>query len=200
MKENVSALKIAFLGFVVSLAVGCVVGQKVTLAYTPEGIETKVVSTNRITVVVNDKRPYVKTGEKEPWYIGHYRAGFGNTWDVSTDGKVALADQFRMDLQKELESLGFTLDQPFNRTLNVDIIDYNFDAMLNGKMWYAIRIKVLDDQNRILAEDMLEDRIIIEGSFWVGAKYAFEKEVPKIYGNIIKQIVRENTDVVNALR
>ena len=180
---------------------GCVAGQHIQLSYNPPPAEMKVNSAKTIKVAVKDAREYVLNKDKSPSYIGHYRAGYGNTWDVTTDGKVALADKFAGDIKNELTSLGFSLnDTSPDRTLEVNIVEYNFDAYMNGKMWYEIKVRALDKAGNSLAESVLKDKVVIEGSVWVGAKYAFEQKVPVIYGDIVKNIVRNNKQVMEALK
>jgi hypothetical protein len=43
----------------------------------------------------------------------------------------------------------------------------------------------------------VSDKIGITGTFWEGAKGGFEREMPKIYPQIIRKIARDN-DPVNA--
>jgi hypothetical protein len=123
-------------------------------------------------------------------------------WDVKTKSGEPLARLLERDLLEELQSLGFeiALSKPFKKTLQVSIKDWNFDTYINGKFWYHLMITVLDRENHILAESQLKDRVVVKGSVWVGAKYAFEKELPKIYSQIITKIVRENPKILTALQ
>jgi len=113
-----------------------------------------------------------------------------------------LAKMLKDDLESELRSLGFTVASVNNcdRELKVNIIDWNFDTYINGKFWYDCSITVLDKVNNVLADSKITDTIIIKGSVWVGAKYAFEKELPIIYQKIIRGILRENPKVLSALK
>jgi hypothetical protein len=187
--------------FVILLAllVGCVAGQSINLDYNPEaGGQPKQVKGTRLQVT--DERPYVKAGDKNPSYIGHYRAGFGNTWDVSTQNSRPLAKLMEEDLTRELAALGFVTDGPgAERMLRVSIKDWNFDAYANGKLWYQVEVTVEGPDGAILARSELEDKRVIKGSVLVGAKYAFQREVPDIYRALIRRIVRENPDILKAL-
>ena len=80
------------------------------------------------------------------------------------------------------------------------IRDWNFDAYLNGKMWYQIQVSVESIDGKTVAEVDLEETIIIKGSFWVGAKYAFERELPKIYIKVVHDVARDNQKILNALK
>jgi uncharacterized lipoprotein YajG len=178
---------------------GCVAGQNIKIGGVPEGA-AKESSGVIVELNVNDERPFVTSGDKEPYYIGHYRAGFGNTWDVTTYQKVALAEIMKKDLVAELQSLGYQVEKEgSNKKLVVKINDWNFDTYMNGKLWWDIDVIVIDPSGEVVTRVNLKDKKVIKGSVWVGAKYAFEKAVPEYYLEIIKAIVRDNKAVLNAL-
>lgn len=182
------------------LLTGCVAGQQIKFGDLPMGNQDAPLGIT-VLVKVDDNRDFVRSGNKTPAYIGHYRAGFGNPWDVNTHQKKALAEIFREDLERELKSLGFNLGEgPDGKKLRVVIKDWNFDTYLNGKIWYDIEVAVLAKDNQQLAIDAIKETKVIEGSVWVGAKYAFEEEVPKIYADIIGRLIRENSKILTALK
>ena len=179
---------------------GCVAFQTIPLDYSPEYHE-KIISSYVIKTDVIDERPFVKSGSKKDRYLGHYRAGFGNTWDVLLKGKNSLAEQFAIDILKELKACGFqTSPISGNRALKVDIKDFNFDAYINGRFWYNIEVSVLDAQNNVLASSIITDEHVIKGSALVGPVSAFPKELPRLYNKIIEKTVRDNPDILNALK
>jgi len=180
---------------------GCVAGQSIQMSYVP--VSQPVASLNiAVAVQVSDDRPFIVSGNKAPSYLGHYRAGFGNTWDVNTKDKKPLATMIQSDLSADLQSLGFSVgpQESAMRIVKVSIIDWNFDTYLNGKFWYDCRVVVLDPQGRKLSEQQLRDTVVIEGSFWTGAKYAFERAMPIIYRSIIRKMVRESPVTLAALK
>ena len=183
----------------VALLSGCVAGQSIKLSYTPDPAVNSP-ATEPVTLVVRDQREYVTNRDKDPWYLGHYRAGFGNTWDVANYGKAPLEDQFRSDLHRELQTLGFTGDAASQNTLTISIREWNFDAATNGRLWYEIRVAVTDRSGRVTAESTIKDQRIIRGSAMTGAKSAMEREVPEIYRDVIRALVRNNATVLAALR
>ena len=183
-----------------SILSGCVAYQTIALDYSPSPHD-KIISSHTIKSDVVDARPYVKSGEKKDRYIGHYRGGYGNTWDVLLQGSNSLAKQLALDILEELKACGFqTSPLKGDRALKVDIIEFNFDTFLNGKFWYDIRVSVLDPQNNTLASSTLKDEHVIKGSVLVGPVIAFPKELPKLYDNIVEKIVRDNPAILNALK
>lgn len=180
---------------------GCVAFQKIELGYSPSTYTGKIKSTNSIKVTVEDERPFILNGDKQSSYIGHLRGGYGNTFDVLTKGEIALAEKFFNDIRKELNAIGFSSGlSNENRVLNVSIIDYNFDAMINGRFWYELKVVVLNAEGVVLAEDTIKETHVIKGNIWVGAVGAMKKEIPKLYEGIIEKIVRDNDVILDALK
>lgn len=190
--------KIIIISFVSWMLTGCVAGQYLKLDHNP--VEEKNQTTQgKVSITVEDDRNYVLNRNKEDYYIGHYRAGFGNTWDVTTFKKVPLKEQIKSDLTEELSNLGFG-GQDSGVNLSISIIEWNFDGYQNGEFWYEIGIKVLNKNNEVIATDTLKDKIVIKGTVMSGAKGGFEREMPSLYDKIIDNIVRSNTEILDALK
>jgi hypothetical protein len=186
--------------FLALMLSGCVVGQHLDLEYAAAP-QASMQEKNIVSVTVVDERPYVKNGDKNPWYIGQYRSGFGIPWDVSTDDKVPLADQFQEDLEKELKGLGFDMDgTPGNPGLHVIIKDWNFSTYKDGTFMYELFVTVRARDGTLIASRQLKSRHDISGTFWGGAKAGFEQKMPRIYSTIIQSVVRKNHEVLSALR
>jgi len=179
---------------------GCVVGQKIDLAYTPDTSFTPGHG-QLLTIAVADLRPCVKNGEKPPSYLGRFRGGFGNPWDVNTEGTVALEQLFRVSLMADLEAMGFKAHEATApRTIRVEILDYDVDGMLNGQFQYDIKTRVLDASGKVLFENTIKETRYISGSFWTGAKGACQEQVPLIHAQVIRKITRENKDFLAAIQ
>lgn len=178
---------------------GCVAGQSIDFKYAPPADAAKVVGP-ALSVSVDDRRPYVTNGDKTRAYIGHYRAGFGNTWPVTTEGDRPLADLLQGDLIVLLKAKGLQADSAVNgRTLSVAVIDWNFDTYINGKFWYELVVSIRQADGTVLARQNFKDTVVINGSVLTGAKYAFEAEMPKIYARVLRRIVEEDPAIQSAL-
>ena len=180
---------------------GCVAGQSLQTEYEPPAAVAPTAGLS-VSLTVADDRPYVKSGEKPAYYVGRYRAGFGNPWDVSTANEEALVSIVRRDIAEELVALGHPLkDAPAaDRGLAVSIRDWNFDGYQNGKFWYDLLVTVRSPAGDVLVNSVVKDNIVISGTFWEGAKGGFEREMPKLYPQIIRKLVRENAEVSAALK
>ena len=176
---------------------GCVAGQAIALRHTPS-TSPALTSSKTVAVDVKDSRDFVLSGNKGPSYLGHFRAGFGNTWDVNNAKKRALAEQFRTDLIAELESRGIKTVASGERRMLVDIKEWNFDAYQNGRIWYEIDVSVTDAKGSLRGKIALKNEKVIRGSVMTGPARAFKREVPMIYSGIINDIVG-NTDIQKAL-
>jgi len=178
---------------------GCVAGQHLDMDYVTES-EMLVGNDATVTVFVKDIRPYVLSGEKPASYLGKYRAGFGNPWDVTTEGGEALADIVARDLNEELGAMGFIVtDTEPSRTLQVSIVDWSMDSYQNGKMWCDLDLAVVNSDGEELARDKFTLRKQISGTFWEGGKGGVEREMPGFYKEVITGIARSNDTVLGAL-
>ncbi|MDB5800327.1 MAG: hypothetical protein JWL63_1266 [Rhodocyclales bacterium] len=179
---------------------GCAAGQQVNMDYKPA---TKNLASNGASVKtsVSDQRPEVKTGGKDPSFIGSYRGSFSLPFDVSNYQNKPLAEQIAQDLQQELKSLGFqnaTGDQP-QKLLEVKILSWSFDGMVNGDFSYELLVSVLDKSGSKIYEKTLKGREEIEGSMFSGIKPGVEKNMPDFYNKVIRSIARNNKDALVAL-
>ena len=186
--------------FWVSLLSGCVAKQTIPYSYSPQNYALQKIN-SLVEVSVKDERDFILTQKKEDSYIGHFRGGYGNTWDVKTKGHVPLAEQFRKDLESELRTLGADgKNAGRKKILGVIIRDYNFDAYINGRFWYKFELSVRDDQGNLLAEEKIENEHVIKGSFWIGPVGAFKREMPVLHEQVVHSLVRDNEKILKALQ
>lgn len=178
---------------------GCVAGQEIALHYNPEPTQKLSDSLIPVTLLIKDARPFIVDHDKEASYLGHYRGGFGNTWDVTNFNNIALSDQLSNDMSKELTALGCSVveNRP-GKSITITIKNFNFDAWVNGEFWYDFDIRI-SNNGRTISESNVKDDTIISGNAFFGAKYAMEKEIPNYYGQIIKTLIRGNPEAEQAL-
>ncbi len=176
---------------------GCVAGQSIKMDYHMADNGAKL--NGSAMVMVNDDRPFIVDGNKPPSYIGHFRAGFGNTWGVTTYKDEPLAEKMRKDLTSDLQAMGLSVQGGSGRVVDVSIVDWNFDSYQNARFWYDIRVKVMQGET-VIAENHLKDEHVIRGSVMTGPKNAVMREMPIIYNSIIRKIVRESETIRSALQ
>jgi hypothetical protein len=176
---------------------GCVAGQSVGIDYDADPMVVAPSDSRPIQVTVTDERPFVVSGDKPPYYVGKYRAGFGNPWDVTTENRKPLADIMAADVSEELEALGFALSDA-GRVLTITINDWNFDGWQNGHLWYDIEIVLSDVDGAQLYSGNVKDDVGITGTL-AGIKGGVERDIPIIYRDAVQKIVRKNSDLITAL-
>ena len=181
---------------------GCLVGQHLEMDYTAP-YQATTQEENLVTVTAVDDRPYVKNGDKDPWYIGEYggAAASGIPWNVTTKNKVPLAFKLKEDTEKELIAMGFRLGgSPGSRRLHILIKEWDFESYVDGTFWYELMVTVTAEDGTLLVSSRLKSRREIYGTPGGGAKAGFERKMPRIYTTIIQSIVRKNREVLSALR
>lgn len=188
-----------FLGFAMLALSGCLaVGQSVGLSYSPSMMD-KISVSKSVSVVAKDAREYVVSGRKAGSFIGKFRASMGNPWNVDNAGKIALADQFKTDVFKSLEAKGvIARDGKTQRTIEVVVNDYNFDAYMNAKFWYDIDVKVLNG-SRVLFSKKFKEEHTIRGNPMTGPMSAVKKEMPKLHAKLVDQMIAQNDELLSAL-
>ena len=185
-----AAMMIGFSALAMSMS-GCVAGQSIGLRHVA-GSAPEFTSGKTVSVETKDSRDFVKDGKKDPSYLGHLRAGYGNTWGVENAGALALAEQFKSDLIAEMKSKGIKTDASGDRVLSVDILDWNFDAYQNGRVWYDIAVSVSDSAGKVLASTKVKDEKVVKGSVMMGAVNAMKREVPVIYSDLVNEILGDS--------
>lgn len=184
---------------ILALGTGCAVGQKIDLNHIPERVE-KVEKPLTVTVSVQDQRPYVTSGNKETFFIGIFRAGLGNTWDVRTKDHVPFADIVKKDVEESLRQAGFTLlGTGAERKIDIAILEYNFDCYINCRVWHKFLVTVRDAQGTVLATSEVMDETTVAGSAMTGPKSAMDAQLPRIYGEIIARMIMKNKDILFAI-
>ena len=181
------ASMIGFSAFAASMS-WCVAGQSIGLRHVA-GSAPEFTCGKTVSVEAKDNRDFIIKGEKDPSYLGHLRAGYGNTWGVKNAGSLALAEQFENDLVAELNAKGIQTVSSGERKLLVDIQDWNFDAYQNGRVWYDIDVSVSDSAGKVLASMKVKDEKVVRGSVMTGAVNAMKREVPEIYAGVIDAIL-----------
>ena len=176
---------------------GCVAGQSVAIDYSAEPMTIAPGDAGAVRVTVADKRPFVLSGDKPAYYVGKYRAGFGNPWDVTTEDRKPLAELIEADVVEELRALGFSTEGP-GKMLAVTVNDWNFDGWQNGRLWYDISMVLSSSDGVELYSGTVKDEVGITGTL-SGIKGGVERDIPIIYSNAIRKMVRENDELLGAL-
>ncbi len=180
-------------------AAGCATRHRITLRHYPS-IDVHVETSQKVAVDAADKRPSVVEDGMPSTYLGQFRASFGQKWNAQNSNGKDLDQQFKEDVIAELEAAGVAVGSPSNRKLTIEILEWDFDVYENARFWYKIKVIVTDSSGKVLAEELFEDTKLEEGDFWTAPHKEFAKELPKLYSNLVREIVAGSTKIKEALQ
>ena len=205
MKTLRVVIVVTIMGFLLQ---ACVVGNKHDITTVKPAWQG---TTDRsIAVVVQDQRPYVLTGEKDPDFVGLQRGGFGNPFDVTTASRKPLADDFGNAIiaalsskEAKVSALTVTPDETpedvrsalahtkADRQVLLTIKEWKADTYTNTALHYNLLISVLDADGTMLA---LQERVgedDLGGSFMNPPAHA-KTAVPAAFKRIIESLLNDN--------
>ena len=173
-----------------------------------------------VAVAALDKREWIRTGAKPPFFAGTLRGGFGNPFDVSVRGKLPLAQVTADVIAKGLKAKGLKAnaiqidplaDDPAaiaalqasgaSKLLLVDIHKWQSDTYMKVGMHYLLVARVLDAGGNVRAEARVtgaeDGKDDLKGSAMNPAGYS-KKVVPKAFRDQLERLVNAE-EIVKAL-
>ncbi|WP_303978745.1 hypothetical protein [Dongia mobilis] len=194
---------------------GCVVGNKHQLA---DATPTFVAAGEyQLAVAVQDQRPFVLDGDKDPNFVGLQRGGFGNPFDVTTGSGKPLAEDFSAAVAKALGAQKFSVKvntvQPQDtaaditgklqatgaeRLLYLIVRQWKSDTYTNTALLYDLRLSVLGSDSAMLAEKSVVGDEDLGGSIMNPPAHA-KAAVPKAFARILEDLFND-PKIVAALK
>ena len=152
---------------------GCAVGNR--YAYQGVVASPQVSGTRAVSVATLDQREYVRSGSKDPQFVGLQRGGFGNPFDVRTADDKPLSDAMTTALVNTLAKKGFRA-QPVivahsvaaadarqqavrtgtDRAVVLTLQEWKSDTAMRVRLLYDMTMTVLDAKGAVLAEKRLQ--------------------------------------------
>jgi hypothetical protein len=167
--RGLRVLGVALISLVVT---GCAIGNR--YAYHTIIADPRVAGTTAIGVATHDQREYVRSGSKDPQFVGLQRGGFGNPFDVRTEDDKPLADGMTTAIVNTLNRKGFRsqsvvvahsvspdearqrlLRAGTDRALLLTVKEWKSDAVMRIGLTYDVTMTVLDRAGQVLAEKRL---------------------------------------------
>jgi hypothetical protein len=164
--------RIACLALVSALG-ACAFGN--TVNYSAQAPAVNVKPTEVIAVGVQDRRPYVVSGEKTVQFVGLQRSGFGIPYGVHTNSGRALADEFSDSIAGSLTTqeqkpqvvrltpsmsreqvVAALMGTGANKVLLVTINEWKSDLYANLRIIYDVQATVLDRTGKPLGEHQVK--------------------------------------------
>jgi hypothetical protein len=97
-----------------------------------------------VAVTVEDRRPYIVSGDKAPTFIGIMRAGFGNPWDTTLEPAEPVAQKIRRDIVAEVGAQGYDIGQG-DYTMDVVIREFTHDGYRKYTIRHSLDVTVSDE-------------------------------------------------------
>lgn len=168
MKFHVFAL--GLLALVVS---GCAIGNR--YAYHTIVADPQLTGAAAVGVATHDQREYIRSGSKDPQFVGYQRGGFGNPFDVRTEDDKPMAEAMTTSIVNTLMRKGFrtrpvivahslSSDEARQRLLRADaarmllltVQEWKSDAVMRIGLTYDVTMTVLDRAGTVLAEKRIQ--------------------------------------------
>lgn len=155
------------------LATGCAIGNR--YPYHTIVANPTLSGAGTIAVATHDQREMVRSGNKDPQFVGYQRGGFGNPFDVRTEGDRPMADDMTTSLVSTLNAKGFRA-QPIvvahsvspaevrdrlvrsgaDRAVLLTIKEWMSDVVMRIGLTYDVTMSVIDRTGKVLAEKRLQ--------------------------------------------
>lgn len=168
--RGLRVLSVVLMSLVVT---GCAIGNR--YAYHTIIADPRLAGTTAVGVATHDQREYVRSGGKDPQFVGLQRGGFGNPFDVRTKDDKPLADGMTTAIVNTLSGKGFRaqsvvlahsvspdearqrlLRAGTDRALLLTVKEWKSDAVMRIGLTYDVTMTVLDRAGKVLAEKRLE--------------------------------------------
>lgn len=136
-------------------------------------LDLKPTGSQRVAVAVLDQRPYIHPGPsgKAPTFVGVQRSLAGVPFDVHTESKRPLAEDWAFSIARALESRGFKAEpvvvtNALSRTdvmrrlsetgapraILIGIKEWRVDARRKGSLKGDVHLEVMDSSGGVIAE------------------------------------------------
>lgn len=209
IKRSILAVSLAF------LVSGCALGQKVR--YHDAEPELAVSGSGQVAVAALDNRPYVKNGEKEKNYVGNFRGGFGNPFNLTTQSGRPLADDMASVICAAFIKKGYGCKEVSigpnedkgqissrlketnaDKLLLLSINEWYPSTYQNTSLSYDLGLNVTNVAGITLAGKRVKGEEDLGGSFFNPPAHAKEA-VPQAYKRKLEELLNDPA-VTNALR
>jgi hypothetical protein len=150
----------------------------------PYNPETTLDSNGKsVAITVEDRRPYIVSGDKAPTFIGLVRAGFGIPYNTTFEPVEVVAEKIKRDIAAEASARGYEIGQG-DYTMDVLIREFKHDGYTRYTIFHNLEVTVSHEgqERTTTIEDKRSGKIDMSGRRW-GALLA------DYYSTMIQSIV-----------
>ena len=94
-----------------------------------------------VTITVEDRRPYIVSGDKAPTFIGFVRAGFGIPYNTTFEPAEVVAHKIKRDIVAEVSAQGYDIGQG-DYTMDVVIREFKHDGYSQFTIFHNLEVTV----------------------------------------------------------
>ena len=152
---------------------GCAVGNQYNYRSSSMALPVKPVDHRTLILSVEDLRPYVLNGDKEPSFVGLQRGGYGNPFDVTTSTGKPMTEDMSAAIEQGLMDVGYRVvnvqGKPENaylrntavkegatRIVALKVYDWKSDIYMAITLHCDLRLIVFDTNGELLAESTMK--------------------------------------------
>lgn len=130
---------------------------------------------------VEDLRPFVLSGDKEPNFVGLQRGGFGEPWDVTTASGKPMTEDMSAAIAKGLKDDGYIVvniqgkheylvksanKNGASRIVVLKVFDWKSDVYMGITLHCNLHLSVFDVEGKLLAESNVKSMDKISRGSW----------------------------------
>ncbi|MEI7456323.1 MAG: hypothetical protein WCK93_06315 [Nitrosomonadales bacterium] len=212
---NNTVFRSIFILVLCSILGGCAVGQKID--YNNAKLELNASGNILVAIASQDSRSYVKNKEYASTYVGTFRGGYGNAFNVLTESGKPLADDMASVICSSLVIKGFSCHPVMvdpnelqvqitsklkatnaKRLMFLTISEWYSDTYMSTGLTYDISLVIMDNQGTIIAEKKFNGGDDLGKSLMNPGGFA-KKAVPEAYKKKLASLLNDPA-VIEALK
>jgi hypothetical protein len=155
---------------------GCAFGRTYSYRDASINLPSAAGGSGTLALAVQDRRPYVLSGNKSERFVGLMRGGFGNPFDVNTQSGGPVSIEVRDALARALNAKGYTVNPVAidarevmtdarrrvtsggTKAVLVTLNEWKSDSMVNTDIHYDVQLTVLGARGEELASNTVRGR------------------------------------------
>ena len=120
-----------------------------------------------VGITVEDRRPYIVSGDKAPTFIGLVRSGGGIPYNTTFEPAEVVAEKIRRDIVAEVSAQGYDIGQG-DYTMDVVIREFKHDGYTRYTIFHNLEVTVFHEgrERTTTIEDRRSGKIDMSGRRW----------------------------------
>jgi hypothetical protein len=162
------------------LLIGCAAGNKYNYRAELTSLPLKSTTEQLLLLDLDDRRPYILSGEKNPDFVGLQRGGFGNPFEVTTASGKPMIDDMASSVAASLEKSGYSVkiaegntdlsqliilarSHDIFRIIRLQVFEWKSDIYMSIGLHYDLQLSIYDAEGNLLAENSMKGNEAVGG-------------------------------------